>query len=77
MIKCHKDPLSRLVHESVRISSHATMNSRAEWNGYKVARIIVEASDKETREKLDEPDKGDKKEVNKMLNSKSRVEQLS
>ena len=33
VIKCHKDPLTRLVHESVRIDSNATMNSRAEFNG--------------------------------------------
>ena len=77
VIKSHKDPLSRLIHESVRITSHATMNSRTEWNGYKVSRIIVEASDKETRDRLDDLDKGDKKKVNMMLNLKSRVEQLS
>ena len=36
---CPKDPLTRLVHENVRIESHTSMNSRAEWNGYKVVWI--------------------------------------
>ena len=36
---CPKDPLTRLVHENVRKESHTSMNSRAEWNGYKVVWI--------------------------------------
>ena len=50
------------------------MNSRSEWQGYKVARIVVEASDKETRAMLDDKDKLDQAETNAMLELKSRVE---
>ena len=37
-----KDPLTRLVHGNVRIESHISMNSRAEWNGYKVSVLTRE-----------------------------------
>ena len=77
VVKCHKDPLSRLVHESVRISTHASMNSRAEWSGYKVARISVEPSVKEAKAKLDEIDKIDQGEVDAMNALKTRLAQLS
>ena len=77
VIKCHKDPLTRLVHESVRIDSHASMNSRAEFNGYKVARIATEPSKKEAREKLDEMDKVDQGEADTMFALKTRVEKLT
>ena len=72
-----QDPLSRLVHESVRIDSCVSMNSRAEYNGYKVARISVEPSVKETRERLVEIDKVDKGETDAMLAFKCRVERLN
>ena len=39
---CPKDSLIRLVHENVRIESHTSMNSRAEWNGYKVSVLTRE-----------------------------------
>ena len=77
VVKCHKDPLSRLVHESVRISTHASMNSRAEWSGYKVARISVEPSVKEAKAKLVEIDRLDQGEVDAMNALKLRVAQLS
>ena len=62
------------MHESVRIESHASLNSRSEWNGYKVARIIVEPSDKEAREKLNSIDQADKDEAERMAELKSRVD---
>ena len=33
VLKCFKDPLSRLVHEAVVIEVKASMNSRGEWGG--------------------------------------------
>ena len=33
VVKSHRDPMSRLVHEAVKIHESASMNSRAEWGG--------------------------------------------
>ena len=33
VVKKHADPLSRLIHEAVRILSSASMNSKREWGG--------------------------------------------
>ena len=53
------------------------MNSRAEFNGYKFARIAIEPSKKETKERLDEMDKVDQGEADAMSALKIRVEQLT
>ena len=42
VVKKHVDPLSRLIHEAVRILSSATMNSKSEWGGFKITRLTVE-----------------------------------
>ena len=33
VIRAHKDPLTRLVHESIRISEVDNLNSKSEWGG--------------------------------------------
>ena len=65
------------MHESIRIEAVASMNSKAEYNGYKVPRISVEPSIKETREMLIESDKIDKNELEAMTALKKRVEEAS
>ena len=77
VVKCHKDPLSRLVHESIRIDDRASMNSRAEYNGYKVARLAIEPTLKEARDRVDELDKVDQIEMEAMVKLKDRVQSLS
>ena len=42
VVRAHKDPLSRLVHEAVRISNVGTLNSKSEWGGYQIPRLSVE-----------------------------------
>ena len=49
VVKKHKDPLSRLIHEAVRIMSSASMNSKTEWGGFKIARLSVEPAEWEKR----------------------------
>ena len=51
--KKHKDALGRMVHEAVLIGSKATMNSKAEWMEYRVARLSVEMTDKEAKESVE------------------------
>ena len=53
IVKCHSDPLSRLVHESVRIMSGVSMNSKAEYNGYIIPRLTVEKTDSQTKSDID------------------------
>ena len=42
VLKCHKDPLTRVVHESISIVNSASINSKSEVKGYKIARITIE-----------------------------------
>ena len=60
VIQQHKDPLSRMIHEAILISDKASLNSKAEWKGYRLARLTVEKSDKETKKHLE---KGDLEEL--------------
>ena len=60
VLKCHKDPLTRMVHEALSIQEYASMNSKAEYNTYKIARIKVEKPDWESRKELDTSEKVDK-----------------
>ena len=46
--------MSRMIHEAVNINSTASMNSKAEYGRYKIARITVEQSDYEVKKALDE-----------------------
>ena len=53
VVKKHKDPMSRLVHEAVRILDEASLNSKAEWGGYRIARLSVEKTDKDLKKHLE------------------------
>ena len=68
--KKHKDALGRMVHEAVLIGSKATMNSKAEWMGYRVARLSVEMTDKEAKESVETSegvDRHEKAEISALL----------
>ena len=45
VVKKHKDPLSRLVHEAVRIPTRASMNSKGERGGYRIARLMEDKTE--------------------------------
>ena len=68
--------MSRLIHESVRICSDATMNSKAEFIGYRVARLKVERSTKETLKEIEESDSQSKWELSQMLEVVDRSKSL-
>ena len=67
VVKCHSDPLSRMLHEAVRILKCATMNSKTELKGYKIARIVVEPLQWQAKKDLELAEKLDKIEEGKML----------
>ena len=70
VVRAHKDPLSRLVHEAVRISSVGTLNSKSVWGG---PRLSVEKSVWEVRKQITEIDNLDKNEVSKVNILRERV----
>ena len=49
VLRCHKDPLSRMVDEAVKIHHSATMNSKPEYRSFKLNRI---KEDKDSWENL-------------------------
>ena len=61
VIKKHKDPLTRLVHEAVKILDCASMNSKSEWNGFKIARLCVDTEDWQKKKEVAEVDLVDSK----------------
>ena len=65
-MKKHTEPMSRLIHESIRISDVATLNSKNEWGGYKIPRLTVELSDKQIKEQVDKTETEDKEEGKRM-----------
>ena len=54
VVKVHKDPLTRMIQEAVKIVKHASMNSKTEHRGYKIPRIIVEKDPRETKKDFEE-----------------------
>ena len=49
VIRSHRTPLTRQIHESVEIensSANILMNSKGEYNGSKIPRIVIEVGDK-------------------------------
>ena len=76
VVRCHSDPLSRLIHESVKISTDASMNSKSEYIGYKVARLKVEQSKKESIKEIAISDSKDKWEESQMLEVVARSKRL-
>ena len=73
VIKTPKDPLSRLVQEAVIIEKCASMNSRAEWGGYKIPRLTVQKSDWEARNEVEITENETKNEFLEMLKVKNRA----
>ena len=33
VLKTHKDPMGRLIHEAIKIYENATLNSKSQWGG--------------------------------------------
>ena len=72
VLQCHKDPMSRLLHEAVRIVTHATMNSRGEFKGYTIPRLSIEPTHGKAKEEIENIDKLDKWEEAEMLKLRAK-----
>ena len=59
VIKKHNDPLSRKIHEAVRINECASLNSKSEWGHYKISRLTIEKSEWERRKEVEQEEKED------------------
>ena len=68
-----KDILGRMVHEAVLNESKASLNSKAERMGYRVARLSVEITVKKAKDSVDLVDKTSKEEKSEMLALIERV----
>ena len=73
VVKKYKDPLSRLVHEAVRIPTGASMNSKGEWGGYRIARLMVDKSELEAKRDIEAEDRVTEGEKAEMLRLKERL----
>ena len=54
VLKCHKDPLSRMIDEAILIRDFASMNSKAEFKSYRISRIKVDKPQWEERREIEE-----------------------
>ena len=66
--------MSRLIHEAIRIPECASLNSKAEWGGYKIPRLTISLSDKERREQVDRDEHLEKEAENRLNELKLRLE---
>ena len=74
VISHHKDPLSRMVKEAILIVEKASLNSKSEYKGYKIARITVDKSDKEKKVEEDLEEAREAEIRKEMVGLKGRVE---
>ena len=76
VVKKHFEPLSRKVHEAVRIASLASMNSKSEWGGFKLNRLAVEISEYERLKDIAADEAATKAEGETIESLKNRVQNL-
>ena len=62
-----------MVHKAVLIENKASLNSKAEWMGFRVARLSVKMTDKEAKESVEFVEKASKEEIFEMLALVERV----
>ena len=73
MVKKHRDPLSRLVHEAVKINDQGCLNSKSEWQGFTIARLTVEKTEIEAKKSVVESEALDENTKGEMFKLKCRV----
>ena len=59
VVKPHKDPMSRMIHEAIKIIEQASMNSKSERSGYKIARLSVSPTEWELKKQIETLDDQD------------------
>ena len=67
VVQKHKDALSRKIHEAVRISNCAALNSKSEWGRLKLSRLTVDKSEWEQKRDLVVTEKSKKQEIDAIL----------
>ena len=75
VLKKHDSPLSRLIHEAVIIAKEATLNSKNEWGGYKIPRLVVEKSEEENKKEAALEEMNSNNEKFAMQNLRKRVDE--
>ena len=86
ILRRHKSPLTRQIHESVAIensSARFLMNSKSEYNGSKIPRLVVEVGDQvdtedwqgQDREKKESSQKEGKWRINNLKKRKRKVDE--
>ena len=53
VVKPHKDPMSRMIHEAIKIIELASMNSKSERVRYRVARLTVSPTEWEVKKSVE------------------------
>ena len=74
VVKPHKDPMSRMIHEAIKIIEQASMNSKSERSGYKIARLSVSPSEWELKKQIETIDNQDKVTRDELIKLKERVD---
>ena len=75
--KPHKDPMSRMIHEAIKIIELASMNSKSERGGYRIARLTVSPTEWETKKALENIELDDKVSRDTILDLKERVDEAA
>ena len=73
VVKKFGDPLSRMVHEAILIMRIASMNSKSEFKGYKIATLTVNQSEWEKRKEIEISNETDRVELGEVLKLRERV----
>ena len=72
VIRSHKSPMTRQVHESIEIEhskANIIMNSKGEWNGSRIPRVVVEVADEVQDEEGEEQRTFKNKKIDKNRNT--------
>ena len=71
--KPHKSPMSRMIHEAIKIIELASMNSKSERGGYKIARLTVSPTEWEAKKNVEIIEADNKVSREELLSLKDRV----
>ena len=77
VLSCHKDPLTRMIDEAVKISKVASMNSKSEFKSFKLNRIKIDKSSWEVKKEEIEEDKVTEAEEEAMSQLRVKISNLN
>ena len=73
VVKGACDPLTRMIFKAVSIAKSATMNSKSEWNSYKITRLTVEPEEWEKKKILDSEETSKKADLAALVKFKGEI----